>query len=143
MKKKFTKKERLAIYKKLLNEVSTQIHSSWGSGCYLCWKLYVEIFGFDEFQKLNSFNKECYSSIKKEFPEFAKHIKYGGLSMDGRINALNECIDFCQPKIKLNQLEAWLGSDQDNESNLKKMLLDITNGKYSAEGLRHDILSYE
>jgi hypothetical protein len=44
-------------------------------------------------------------------------------------------------KIKLKQLENWLGDDDKDE--LKRMLLQIANGEYLPETLREDILSYE
>lgn len=46
---------------------------------------------------------------------------------------------FTKKKIKLKQLENWLGDD--DKDVLKEMLLKIANGEYLPETLREDILS--
>jgi hypothetical protein len=143
MKKTFTKKERLAIYKRLLNEVDEPVEASWGKEKYLCWKLLIEMIGLEKFQQLESFGDDNCLLVKNSFPEFKLGLsgRYK-LNTVQRIELLNECIKKCQNKIKLTQLEAWLGSDQDNTDNLKQMLLEIVNGEYVVEVLRNDILLY-
>jgi hypothetical protein len=139
----FTKKERLAIYKKLLNEVDKPVI---GDNYYLCWKLYIELVGLEKFMSERTFGHT--EMVLSKFPEFKKAFEDFGKSIltdnDQRREILRKTIFFlCEEpkKIKLKQLENWLGDDDKDE--LKRMLLNIANGEYLPEMLRQDILSYE
>jgi hypothetical protein len=147
MEKTFRKKERLAIYKRLLVEVDEEVKSSWKSDKYLCWKLLIKIIGLKQFQKLTSIDDEHVILVKVKFPEFTLELgDRHSLNTFQRIELLNRCIRRCETKVELvelKDLESWLGSDQANTDNLKQMLLEIVNGTYKVEELRNDILSYE
>jgi hypothetical protein len=145
MKTTFTKKERLAIYKKLLKEVDIPVtgQNTGHSGYYLCWKLYIEMVGLEQFLSEPVFGKTelvllVFPEFKNVFESYRKSIFSNN---DQRKEALKETILLCKPekKIKLKQLKNWLGDDDKDE--LKEMLLKIANGEYLPETLREDILS--
>ena len=143
MKVTFTKKERLTIYKKLLKEVYIPVSGPNINGYYLCWKLYIEMAGIEQFISERTFGKTelvlfVFPEFKKAFEEFGKSVLTDN---DQRKEALEKTILLCKEpkKIKLKQLENWLGDDDKDE--MKAMLLKIANGEYLPETLREDILS--
>ena len=145
MKTTFTKKERLAIYKKLLKEVDIPVEDRNRniSGYYLCWKLYIEMVGLEQFLSESVFGKT--DLVMLVFPEFKIVFESYGKSIfsdnNQRKKALKKTILLCKPqkKIKLKQLKNWLGDD--DKDVLSEMLLKIANGEYLPETLREDILS--
>lgn len=106
MKTTFTKKERLAIYKKLLKEVDIPVTGpNIGYGCYyLCWKLYIEMVGFEVFLSELRFDKT--DLVLLVFPEFKNVFEsYGKRTFhnnDQRKEALRETILLCKPQKKSN-----------------------------------------
>jgi hypothetical protein len=143
MKTTFTKKERLAIYKKLLKEVDIPVQGRNIHGYYLCWKLYIEMVGLEQFLSEPVFGKT--ELVLSVFPEFKNAFESYGKSIltsnDQRKEALEKTILLWKPekKIKLKQLENWLGDD--DKDVLTEMLLKIANGEYLPETLKQDILS--
>ena len=96
MKKTFTKKQRLAIYKRLLKRVDKPIISSWSLNYYLCWKLLSEIIGKEEFSYLNEFTDEYKEMVGENFPEFHNFLgDRNCLDTEERIELLNKCIVEC------------------------------------------------
>jgi hypothetical protein len=96
MKKTFTKKERLAIYKRLLKQVEKPIKTRWSINYYLCWKLLAEIIGKKELSYLNEFTDENKEMVGKNFPEFHNFLgDETHLNTEERIELLNKCIVEC------------------------------------------------